>query len=177
MLTFILYSILVAQYAQAVLVYYADDSCDANKAIIEEELQLASDMALATSKDIEKGDYYKTMFAQSLRSEPTFKKTTARVFDTISGMLSGTKGDYSLVVTCHPSKFCDNPSYYAYMGDEKKTLNFCETFFETTGPISGTSDREKECDSMTLREAHRSKAALLIHEMTHTKYAFNYEER
>jgi hypothetical protein len=173
----VLYSILAVGCAQALTVHYADNGCDAHKAVIEEEMQLASDMATAASQDVEKGDYFKNFFAGVLRDAPTFKDETSQSFGKISDMISGTNNDYVFVVTCKPdSKFCKNPSYYAHMGDDRKTLNFCDRFFATDGEIKATNDRAKECDSMTLREAHRSKAALLVHEMTHTRYAMLYED-
>ena len=71
MFKFFIYSFLAVQYAQALTVHYADSSCDGRKALIEEEMQLAMDMALAASEDVETGDYYKNMFAnQTSRTKP-----------------------------------------------------------------------------------------------------------
>lgn len=173
----ILYPLLAIGFVEALTVHYADSSCDAHKAIIEEEMQLASDMATSASKDVEKGDYFKNFFAESLRNTPTFKDETSQVLGKISQMISGTNEEYVFVVTCKSdSKFCKNKAYYAHMGDDRRTLNFCDQFFAPDGDIKATNDRTKECDSMTLREAHRSKAALLVHEMTHTRYAMLYED-
>lgn len=92
-------------------------------------------------------------------------------------MISGTNEEYVFVVTCKSdSNFCKNKNYYAHMGDDRRTLTLCDQFFATDGDIKATNDRANECDSMTLREAHRSKAALLVHEMTHTRYAMLYED-
>lgn len=173
----ILYPLLAIGFVEALTVHYADSSCDAHKAIIEEEMQLASDMATSASRDVEKGDYFKNFFAESLRNTPTFKDETSQVLGKISQMISGTNEEYVFVVMCKSdSKFCKNKAYYAHMGDDRRTLNFCDQFFASDGDIKATNDRTKECDSMTLREAHRSKAALLVHEMTHTRYAMLYED-
>ncbi|KAH4220839.1 hypothetical protein HBI25_051500 [Parastagonospora nodorum] len=135
-------------------------------------------MATAANKDIEKGDYFENFFAKSLRDSPTFKDDTSQVFKKITQMISGTNEEYIFVVTCDDkTKFCQNPSYYAHMGDEKKTMNFCNQFFTKDGEIKPTNDREKDCKSLTLREAHRSKAAVLVHELTHTRYAMLYEDK
>ena len=158
--------------------HYADDGCNKHKAIIEEEMQLAEDMATAANKDVEKGDYFKNFFAQSLRDSQTFIDDTSQVFGKITQMISGTNEEYIFVVTCNDrTKFCENPSYYAHMGDETKTMNFCSRFFTKNGEIKPTNDREKDCESLTLREAHRSKATVLVHELTHTRYAMLYEEK
>ncbi|KAH7380166.1 SGNH hydrolase-type esterase domain-containing protein [Pyrenochaeta sp. MPI-SDFR-AT-0127] len=133
-------------------------------------------MAIAASKDVEKGNYYQNFFAASLRSQPTFKDEIAESFTKISNMASGTNQEYIFEVTCKPSKFCSDPSYYAHMGDDRQTMNFCDSFFAPTGEIKGTNDRTQDCQSMTLKEAHRSKAAVLVHEMTHTRYAMLYED-
>lgn len=178
MFTHLIYSLLAIGCAEALTVHYADKSCDKHKATIEEEMQLAEDMAAAANKDVEKGDYFKEFFAQSLRASPTFKDDTSQVFGKITQMISGTNEEYIFVVTCNDkTKFCQNPSYYAHMGDEKKTMNFCDRFFTSDGEIRPTNDREKDCKSLTLREAHRSKAAVLVHELTHTRYAMLYEDK
>jgi hypothetical protein len=178
MFTNIVYSLFAIGCAEALTVHYADKSCEKHKAIIEEEMQLASDMATAASKDVGKGDYFKNFFAESLRDSPNFKVETSYVFGKISQMISGTNEEYIFVVTCDDkTKFCQNPSYYAHMGDEKKTMNFCDRFFTKDGETKPTNDRVNECKSMTLREAHRSKAALLVHETTHTRYAMLYEDK
>ncbi|CAO2648048.1 Nn.00g089700.m01.CDS01 [Neocucurbitaria sp. VM-36] len=175
MFKFILYSFLVVQRAQALAVHYADSSCDGRKALIEEEMQLAMDMALAASEDVEKGDYYKSMFANTLRGQPNFKDETSQSFTKIASMASGTNPDYVFVVTCQQtSRFCGK-GYYAHMGDDRKTMNFCDIFF-TDGKIKGTNDREKDCQTMDLKAAHHSKAAILVHEMTHTRFAMLYED-
>ena len=91
-------------------------------------------------------------------------------------MASGTNPDYVFVVTCQQtSRFCSQADYYAHMGDDRKTMNFCDIFF-TDGEIKGTNDRKKDCQTMDLKEAHRSKAAILVHEMTHTRFAMLYED-
>ncbi|KAH3948791.1 hypothetical protein HBI56_121730 [Parastagonospora nodorum] len=134
-------------------------------------------MATTASKDVEKGDYFKNFFAQSLRDAPAFRDETSQVFGKITQMMSGTEELYIFAVTCdNDTKFCRKQSYYAHMGDDRRTMNFCDRFFATDGDIKATNDRAKECDSMTLREAHRSKAALLVHETTHTRYAMLYED-
>ncbi|KAH4847848.1 hypothetical protein HBI46_091460 [Parastagonospora nodorum] len=134
-------------------------------------------MATAASMDVETGDYFKNFFAEGLRDTPAFKDDTSQIFGKISQMISGTS-EYVFAVTCdNKSKFCQNPSYYAHMGDEKERLNFCDQFFTKEGQIRPTNDRVNECKSMTLREAHRSKAALLVHEMTHTRSAMLYKTK
>lgn len=177
MFIYIIYSLLAIRCTEALTVHYADDSCDAHKAIIEEEMQLASDMATLANKNVEKGDYFKEFFAQTLRDTPTFKDETSETFGKMSQMISGTNEEYVFVVTCIPdTTLCKNKAYYAHMSDDKKTMNFCNIFFATDGDIKGTNDRANQCDSLTLREAHRSKAAALVHELTHTRYAMLYED-
>lgn len=66
----------------------------------------------------------------------------------------------------------------AHMGDEKRTMNFYDQFFEPAKEMKRTEERltREECEEINLREAQRSKSAVLLHEMTHTRYAMNYED-
>ncbi|KAF2126194.1 hypothetical protein P153DRAFT_388939 [Dothidotthia symphoricarpi CBS 119687] len=132
-------------------------------------------MASAASKDVEKGKYYTDLFANTLRQRPGFKDEISQSFAKISSMASGTDPNYVFVVTCDvSSEFCQR-GYIAHMGDDRKTMNFCDKFF-TLAEIKGTNDRAKDCQTMDLRDAHRSKAAILVHEMTHTRYAMLWED-
>jgi hypothetical protein len=178
MLKPIIYLALVAQGAHALNVVWQDSRCDVHRAVIEEELQLASDMALAASKDVEKGKYYENMFGPTSRQSPTFADEVKQTFEQIAKMVTGDDPANRLEVTCDPnSRFCKQSSFMAHMSDAKMIMNFCNQFFATSSEIKGTNSREKDdCQSMTLREAHRSKAAVLVHELTHTRAAMLYED-
>jgi hypothetical protein len=169
---------LAAQCAHALNVIWQDPRCDAHRALIEEELQLASDMALAASKDVEKGSYYENMFGPTSRQRTEFKGEVKQTFEQIAKMVTGDDPTNPLEITCDPqSRFCKQKTYMAHMSDSKRIMNFCDQFFATGSEIKGTNAREKDdCQSMTLREAHRSKASVLVHEMTHTRAAMLYED-
>lgn len=63
--------------AMAVNVKYPDSSCAADKKIlIERELGYTRDMARAAQSDLQKGVYYETFFADTLRSDPEFASGT-----------------------------------------------------------------------------------------------------
>lgn len=99
-------------------------------------------------------------------------------------MLSGINGEYQFVVTCNDAtNFCTG-GYLAHMGDEKQTMNFCDAFFQYR-PIPTHQDRVSpfaksalnECGSEDLRYFQHAKAAILIHEVTHTTYAMDADNK
>ena len=173
MARYLLWFFLISHHAHGLTVHYKDNSCVTHKAVIEEEMQFALDMATRASKEIEIGDYYEKLFFDKLREQPDIKKRTTETFEKINGMVSGTDCNFVVHATCDPdSHFCKNPGYYAHMSDEPhSTMNFCKTFFEPGGEIRGTEERVQGCSGMSLRDAHRSKSPVLIHEMTHTRSA------
>lgn len=50
-----------------------------------------------------------------------------------------------------------------------KTVNICEKFFSSTA-MAPTSERIAQIPP-TIKEAHHSLSTVLVHEMTHTKWA------
>lgn len=63
--------------AMAVTVTYPDNSCTAaRKTLIERELGYTRDIAKAAQADLQKGAYYQSFFAGSLRADPGFATGT-----------------------------------------------------------------------------------------------------
>ncbi|KAJ5884631.1 mutanase [Penicillium taxi] len=147
----------------------------AQKSLALTELAYAVDVATATAADLQSGIYYETFFASSVRNEANFASDTAETFTRIAKMLAGSASDYQVTYSCNDNtKFCEMSNYKAHMSDRKRTLNFCTAFFAanpSTNDIMSTQSRLSDCDSINLRQAHRSRAVVLLHEMTHTSYA------
>ncbi|KAF2729342.1 SGNH hydrolase [Polyplosphaeria fusca] len=128
-------------------------------------------MASTAANDVQKGGYFDTFFAESLRLDPEFSNHISESFKRISDMATGTSGSYKFKVTCdQTTPFCDKKNFIAHMNDKKSTMNLCKRFFNEPA-IKSTKDRLGECDSMDIRAAQRSRSAILVHEFTHTRYA------
>ncbi|KAF2268066.1 SGNH hydrolase [Lojkania enalia] len=160
-----------ANYGQAATVDFPDNSCDQWKTQIEEEMQFTVEMASTTAGDLQKGGYYDIFFAEILRLDPEFAQNTEESFTRISDMATGTSSGYKFKVTCDDTtNFCAKKKFIAHMNDKKTTMNLCKIFFNDPN-IKGTQDRQGECSTMDIRAAQRTRSAILIHELTHTKYA------
>jgi hypothetical protein len=66
---------------------------------------------------------------------------------------------------------CAKIGYYAMMSDSTNNMNFCNRFFNDKSPIRPYTAVKEYCKTIDLRLAHRTRAVVLIHELTHTKFA------
>lgn len=153
------------------LIHYTDGSCgQAEMMAIRTEFRYARDMAKEAQKRVQFEGYYDRFIPEEVR-DPA--KAT-EIFGRIAELLGGNGGHHFYVV-CHPNtEICSDPDMLASMNDKEKTMNLCPQFFTDTR-IVPAKDRLNECGTMTLREAHRSRAVILIHECTHTNYAMTGE--
>ncbi|KAI0903972.1 SGNH hydrolase [Ustulina deusta] len=151
---------------------------------IKTEMAWAHAMAKAAAEKPEDSSYYKHFFSQALRDDSGFAAKIKTRFSRMTSMLSGINGEYQFVVTCNDgTNFCTG-GYLAHMGDEKQTMNFCDAFFQYR-PIPTHQDRVSpfaksalnECGSEDLRYFQHAKAAILIHEVTHTTYAMDADNK
>lgn len=85
-------------------------------------------------------------------------------------------GPNTFTVTCDGNRrMCRNPNYVASMtdiGNGDRNMNFCDQFF-THPEIKPAKDRLGECETISLREAHRTRAAMIVHETTHTRFVMH----
>lgn len=57
------------------------------------------------------------------------------------------------------------------MNAESQIVNFCNKFFDPNSGLKTTDQLLKDCGTINLRDAQRSRAAVLVHEASHTTYA------
>lgn len=93
-------------------------------------------------------------------------------------MLQGTHPDYVILVTCDQSRpGCARKGQYAHMNADTQVMNFCNKFFDDQlgdESLKVTAALLNDCGSdFDLRTAQRARAATIIHECTHTRYAMD----
>lgn len=85
-------------------------------------------------------------------------------------VLSGRSASYTFSVTCDDSTTgCKEQGWIAHMNDNTRVMNFCASFF-TEPLIKDSNDVLNRCSSINLREAQRTRAAIVVHEACHTTY-------
>ncbi|KAM0818679.1 putative Lysine-specific metallo-endopeptidase domain-containing protein [Seiridium cardinale] len=157
---------------------FPDSSCEQNKQdIIKTEIGHAKDLSDLTVSNLEDGGYYETFFAKSLRDDPKFSVKADNVFQKISQMLDDSQHGFDFKITCDDTTSMCKDKYLAHMNDKKKTMNFCNRFFDTKVGILPTQDRLDKCDSIDLRAAQFSRSAIIVHECSHTSFAMDPEDR
>ncbi|KAH6842747.1 mutanase [Chaetomium sp. MPI-CAGE-AT-0009] len=149
-----------------------DSSCSGEQRImIRTEMSNAYDMAVAARDHLQDGDYYRDFFSQSLRDQPNFASDTVETYRRIADMLSGVSTEYAFTVTCDPSKpACWDKDWIASMNDVTQIMNFCPSFFDHPD-IKYSTRVLNDCATINLRDAQFTKAAVIVHEATHTFYA------
>jgi hypothetical protein len=148
----------------------------AQQFIILTEIKNAQAMAKYTSEHLTDYDFHETFFSSAVRAAPDYKDNTAAAFARIASMLELDGKDYDFTITCNPlNSFCLKKPvpFYASMNDGVKRMNFCPNFFKDNDGIAPTQLRLDSCKdpAFDLRAAQRSRAAVIIHECTHTKFA------
>jgi hypothetical protein len=158
-------------------------TCSADqKAVIIKEMQYALEIAQYATQHTDEGPYLDAMFAGT----PNFAQTAKTVFGNIANMLDPNNQVYTITITCEPaSDMCAGKyPYYAHMKDSTNTMNLCPTFFQdipdgTERAILTTDQRlaQRNDKDFDIRLAARTRSTVIIHEMTHTKYAMGTQGR
>ncbi|KAI9149590.1 lysine-specific metallo-endopeptidase domain-containing protein [Paramyrothecium foliicola] len=151
-----------------------EDSCGGDKKeILEKELERARDMADKAKDFKTDSPYYKNLISKLHQDlGDGFAGEMRKGFERIHEMLQSDDGAYYTWITCNSNtEFCQDPNYYAHMNDIERHMNFCDRFFSDDSPMRPTEEVLDKCDDIDLRAAHRTRAALIIHECTHTKFA------
>lgn len=164
-----------------------DGQGDDRMTILRRELQYTADMAQEAANNLLAGDYYNRFFAESLRLDDDFALNTAAAYQNIANMLAGI--GFRVDVTCNEqSSYCLERGWHAHMNDNSEakigTINICSTYwsrpeFQNTDTIlDACQARAPNVPKIPdLREAQRSRSAVLLHEMTHTNASMSYQER
>lgn len=139
-------------------------------------IQMAHHAQTNLTKERFKG-YYQDFFAKDLRDNKDFAGQTKKRFENVRTLLRGKASSYSLKITCdNDSDKCKSKKneWYVHMDDGKKTMNFCNRFFDdnlSDDKIKSTKERLSHCKDLTLRTTARSRAAIILHEAATTEYA------
>ncbi|CAG8112343.1 unnamed protein product [Penicillium nalgiovense] len=142
--------------------------CDAvQRPEILKEFRFAILMATKAQENVQSWGYYDIFFSQGVRDRKGFAQMASDVYKTIVSMLDGSS-TFGLQITCNndadPCKQ-KNPDL-AYMNAGKKTMNICDGFFK----MEATSNRYIH-PPKSIIDAHHTKATILVHEMSHSKFA------
>ncbi|KAI0380577.1 SGNH hydrolase [Hypomontagnella monticulosa] len=159
---------------QAATVYFAPNSCTpAEQDIIREEMQKAVEMAREVANNVQQGPYYNKMFSANVRQNPRFASQVSDRFNRIANVANGADPQYVFTVTCDDALTgCKKKGWTAHMNDNRQVMNFCQRFFTET-LITSTDTQIQNCTILELREAQRTRSAILIHECTHISYVMD----
>ncbi|KAK4083326.1 lysine-specific metallo-endopeptidase domain-containing protein [Purpureocillium lilacinum] len=148
-------------------------TCDANKQkVLKAEFKSAALMASIASL-IPKDDlYYKTFISDLHQSMGEgFASNIRNGYGRMAKMLQEDEEGYEIKVTCDDGTDGCKKKWFAHMNDGKHTMNFCNRFFDSSKGIKSTEERMDNCDKIDLRDAQRSRSAIIVHEASHTNYA------
>jgi hypothetical protein len=132
------------------------------------------DLTVTNQQD---GVYYETFYPKSLRDTDDFSVQVGNVFSKISSALDDVRTDYTFEITRDGTTPMCKDKYFAHMNDKHKRMNFCNRFFNDKAGILPTQTRLDNCDTISLREAQFSRSAVMVHELTHTGFAMDPNER
>ncbi|KAJ5824724.1 hypothetical protein N7447_007064 [Penicillium robsamsonii] len=143
--------------------------CDADqRPKILREFRFAILMAKLAQENVQPWDYYEIFFSEGVRNKENFAQTASVVYEAVVSMLQGSSS-FGLQVTydngANPCKKVKSPDL-TYTNAGKKTVNICEGFFQ----MEETSLRYIH-PPKSIKDAHRTRAAILVHEMTHSMFA------
>jgi hypothetical protein len=89
-------------------------------------------------------------------------------------VIQDAESPYKFEVTCDETRKKCGSGYVASMDDASKNMNFCLKFFNPdkgeNKKVVGTLDQIASCATVDIRLAGRTRAAVILHELTHTKY-------
>ncbi|KFY31523.1 hypothetical protein V493_01031 [Pseudogymnoascus sp. VKM F-4281 (FW-2241)] len=176
------FSIPPGDWPRLAAVSFPDNTCNSeNQSSIVQELQYALEMAAETQANTQRGEYFTTFFDAESRANPDFHRNAANVYKNIGDMLKGIR--YKVTVTCDiTTTECTKKKFIAHMNDDnaKKVgrVNLCDRFW-TDERIVSTESILSTCQTQTrsIVDAQRSRSAILLHEMTHTMIAMDYNKK
>ncbi|OJJ69758.1 hypothetical protein ASPBRDRAFT_197482 [Aspergillus brasiliensis CBS 101740] len=121
--------------------------------------------------------YRDIFFAESLLDESVFVQNVRHTFDRMLTMVSGQSefDDAKFTVTCKNLQGCDRIGWFAMMNN-KNRLNFCPRFF-TDDYLKSSTSALARCDSINLKDTYLTRAAAILHEVTHTNYIIEIVNR
>ncbi|PYI12923.1 mutanase [Aspergillus violaceofuscus CBS 115571] len=144
--------------------------CSASqKPVILQEFRFAMWMAETARDDFQTWSFYKTFFSDTVRADPDFATKAAGVYANVGLMLDGS--EFGLQITCDftAAPCTASDPNIAFMNAGRKTMNICPGFFTNT-KITATADKFQNPPASII-DAHHTRSAVLLHEMTHSKFA------
>lgn len=148
-------------------------ACDATKrSIILLEFRFAILMAQTAQENLQSYGFYDTFFSPDVRNQQDFAEKASKVYETVVSMLDGSAEKFELKITCNNgADVCQDDTTVASMNAYHKTVTICDKFF-TDSKIAATADKYAHPPASII-DAHHTRAAVLVHEMTHTKFAMD----
>ena len=148
----------------------AAECSSSQKPEILKEFRFAIQMAQAAEDNTQKWGFYDTFFSPDVRATANFADKASNVYRTIGEMMDGSS-TFQIKITCDstaPGCVAQFPDL-ASMNAGQKTLNICPRFFNDP-EMTATFDKYITRPA-TIREAHHVRSAVILHEMTHTKFS------
>ncbi|CAG8901464.1 unnamed protein product [Penicillium egyptiacum] len=146
--------------------------CSASqKPLILTEYRGALQLAAAAENNPTGYGYYQDFFSPGVRNKPDFLQGVSHVYNRIGFMLDGTAAGFQYVITCDDTTENCKRGDLAYMNAGKKVMNICSGFFNN--PDITPTGQKMTNRPADIREAHHVRGAILLHEMTHSKYAMS----
>ncbi|GFF57063.1 mutanase [Aspergillus udagawae] len=148
-------------------------ACDATKrSIILLEFRFAILMAQTAQENLQSYGFYDTFFSPDVRNQQDFAQKASKVYETVVSMLDGSAENFELKITCNNgADVCQESTTVASMNAHHKTVTICDKFF-TDPRMTATADKYAHPPASII-DAHHTRAAVLVHEMTHTKFAMH----
>ncbi|KAL1853315.1 Glucan endo-1,3-alpha-glucosidase agn1 [Paecilomyces lecythidis] len=145
---------------------------DSEKVDILKELRHAREMALTAAQHLQEGPFYETFFSECLREDPNFATDIAETYKRMYDVMGGEIDDYQIQLSCdNTTPRCKGKNWLAHANDAKRTINFCKSFF--SNPEISSTSALLERGPRDLREAQRTRSAIIIHEAAHTTYVMS----
>ncbi|KAH2979057.1 hypothetical protein KXW58_004186 [Aspergillus fumigatus] len=139
---------------------------------INPTLRFAILMAQTAQENLQSYGFYDTFFSPDVRNQQDFAEKASKVYETVVSMLDGSAEKFELKITCNNgADVCQDDTTVASMNAYHKTVTICDKFF-TDSKIAATADKYAHPPASII-DAHHTRAAVLVHEMTHTKFAMD----
>ncbi|KAL9090871.1 MAG: hypothetical protein Q9165_005079 [Trypethelium subeluteriae] len=147
-------------------------------------------MVKCAQNHLEEGPFFTTFFPPSLRNRPGFLDQVKKVYGRLAQMADAEDTSYITSVTCDNDSFMCQGPYIAEMEPVKGEMNLCDRFFSPDSANANESQiitsrnfisacKQESCHvdhSDELDTASRTKAVVLVHEMTRTAFGHNSDQ-